>query len=126
MRRLLLLLCLVFAAAATHPAKAASQCHQDCVTLYTSTGQVAGHGCVWNMDMFTTCIATAVRCFTNDCHNALVTDANGAVLAEADICHDKVTLKPARRAGDGLPGTGVAQRADPPQARTRTAAGDSE
>lgn len=126
-KRLLILLMLGAGIAVAGPGPAAAQCHQECITLYNATGQVVGHGCVWNMDLFATCIATASTCHSNACRNALVTDANGAGLAEADICSDKVTLRPVRRTGD--PGTVVAEAVQLPtlpRARTRVAAGAIE
>src|ERR1700745_3049469 len=106
MRRSLILFMLGTAVLFTRPPQLAAQCHEECITLYNASGQVVGHGCVWNMDMFTNCLATAAVCFTGGCSGAFVTDANGAVLAEADICRDKVTLRPVRRV-DGGGGVGA-------------------
>jgi hypothetical protein len=108
------------------PPQLAAQCHEECITLYNASGQVVGHGCVWNMDMFTNCLATAAVCFTGGCSGAFVTDANGVVLAEADICRDKMTLRPVRRVEENGDGGVVALAPPRAPARARTTRSTSE
>ncbi|HEV7591098.1 MAG TPA: hypothetical protein VGO40_23510 [Longimicrobium sp.] len=127
MKRLAILLVLATSVAALHPAKAASQCHEQCVTIHDADGNVVGRGCVWNMDLFTNCLATASVCFMSGCNGAFVTDGNGAVLAQAEICRDKVTLSPVRRAVEDLADVGdFAQTRALPRLRTRLAEGAME
>jgi len=81
------------------PRAAAAQCHQTCYDIYNPEGKLIGHGCIWDADRMTTCLANATLCITGDCGGAFLTDANGVVLAEADICRDKVTIRPVSRSG---------------------------
>jgi hypothetical protein len=81
------------------PRAAAAQCHQSCYDIYNPEGKLIGHGCIWDADRVTTCLANVSLCITGDCGGAFLTDANGVVLAEADICRDKVTIRPVSRPG---------------------------
>jgi hypothetical protein len=80
------------------PRPAAAQCHESCVVFYSPDGKIIGRGCEFNPDSPTTCLATARVCFMGDCGGAFVTDGNGTLLAQADICRDKVTLRSVSRA----------------------------
>ena len=75
------------------PGRAGAQCHQVCYDIKTPDGKIIGHGCIWDSDSNTNCLANASLCITGDCGGAFLTDGNGAVLAEADICRDKVTIR---------------------------------
>jgi|GEM_PF-5229376 len=81
------------------PRAVAAQCHQTCYDIYNPEGKMIGHGCIWDLDKVTTCLANASLCITGDCGGAFLTDANGVVLAEADICSDKVTVRAVSRPG---------------------------
>jgi hypothetical protein len=99
MRRIVMSLIVVLCALGAAPRRAAAQCHESCAFLYGPTGKIIGRGCVIDSDALTWCLATASTCITGDCNGAFITDANGAVLAEADICRDKVTVRPVTRRG---------------------------
>jgi len=93
MKRIVLLLVMVVCALGVAPRRATAQCHEVCTFIFSPDGKVIGRGCVYDLDSPTSCLATARFCFTGDCGNAVVVDANGRLLAEADICRDKVTLR---------------------------------
>ena len=93
MKRILLSLAVAVCALGVAPRRAAAQCHEVCTYIFSPDGKVIGRGCVFDIDSPTSCLATARACFTGDCGSAAVVDANGTLLAEADVCRDKVTLR---------------------------------
>jgi hypothetical protein len=99
MNRSLILLVLGTCLLVLKPPQAAAQCRYECVALYDVEGRPVGYQCVAFTDTDITCRPTSTWCLNSSCSGAWVTDTNGTVLAEADICRDKVTLRPISRPG---------------------------
>ena len=113
MKRILAVLALAFAPALVHPRPAAAQCNEECVAFVTPDGR-RGFGCVVDNDSGKACYARSTGCTTKLCYNAMVADPSGAVLAVADVCNDKVTVRSMTR-------TPAARRAARPRASARSA-----
>lgn len=65
---------------------AAAQCDDGCVELVDArTGETTGYGCMAGGNR-KNCVAKRASCIDEPCQNALLTDANGAVLAVVDRC----------------------------------------
>lgn len=93
MKRVLMLLLLGTCVHLVKASQADAQCHYECTAIYDIDGHLLGFGCLWYVDAFTTCAPTKRMCFIGGCSEAFVNNADGAMLAEADICRDKVTLR---------------------------------
>lgn len=69
-------------------------CSANCAAIRDQAGNVVGFGCINAPGANTSCIATALRCSTQECKNVLLTDAQGQLLALADTCQDELVIRP--------------------------------
>lgn len=101
MNRVLVVPGLAFAGLLAQPPRAAAQCNEACVEVTTPQGY-KGYGCVQANDTGQACIARSTTCFIKLCYNTMITGPDGSVLAIADICGEKVTLRPVAREPSGV------------------------
>ena len=92
MRRILALVALVVGCVALRPVDTRAQCNEACIPIVAPNG-ARGFGCVVDNDSNAACIARSTICWTRLCSNALITAPTGQMIAMADICGDKVTLR---------------------------------
>lgn len=92
----LIFLLVAMAAAIWQPGTLSAQpggCSANCMMIRDPEGNRIGYGCVEVQGTNTSCIATSLRCSTQECKNVLLTDAQGRLLALADTCQDQIVIR---------------------------------
>ena len=105
MKRMLAILALALVPVLAQPPRLQGQCNEACVRIEMPEGK--GYGCIAMNDTGTACIARSGGCTVKLCWNAIVTDPSGQMLAVADVCKDKVTVRPGQERA-GIPPRGAA------------------
>jgi len=87
MKRIMLLVALLAAAALVRPMNAGACDRAICTNVYDAEGNPVGYGCRSDSESTSNCLATVSSCHMTGCGGAgVVSDGDGRLLAVAEFC----------------------------------------